>query len=63
MFFSRSYFANFQIPRKVVNCFGPIFYPVCNTSSESGTDPGGTIAPPKTYQSNFIHHNFVQFGK
>jgi len=24
---------------------------------------GGTIAPPKTYESNFIHHNFVRFGK
>ena len=23
----------------------------------------GAIAPPKTYESNFIHHNFVQFGK
>jgi len=21
------------------------------------------IAPPKTYESNFIHHNFEQFGK
>ena len=23
----------------------------------------GAIAPPKTCESNFIHHNFVQFGK
>jgi len=23
----------------------------------------GAIAPPKTYESNFIHHDFVQFGK
>jgi len=23
----------------------------------------GTIAPPKTYESNFIHHRFPQFGK
>ena len=23
----------------------------------------GTIAPPKTYKSNFIHHNFVQLEK
>jgi len=23
----------------------------------------GAIAHPKTYESNFIHHNFVQFGK
>jgi len=22
-----------------------------------------TIAPPETYESNFIHHDFVQFGK
>jgi len=21
------------------------------------------LAPPKIYESNFIHHNFVQFGK
>ena len=27
-------------------------------------DPGlGVIAPHKTYESNFIHHDFVQFGK
>jgi len=24
---------------------------------------GEAIAPLKTYQSNFIHHNFVQSGK
>jgi len=23
----------------------------------------GAIAPPKTYESKFFHHNFVQFGK
>ena len=23
----------------------------------------GAIASPKTYESNFIHHDFVQFGK
>ena len=23
----------------------------------------GAIAPPNTYESNFIHHNFVQIGK
>jgi len=23
----------------------------------------GSIVPPKTYESKFIHHNFVQFGK
>jgi len=23
----------------------------------------GAIAPPKTYESNFIHRDFVQFGK
>ena len=31
-----------------------------------GADPGGTIgviAPPNTYKSNFIHHNFLQFRK
>ena len=31
---------------------------------ETGADPGpGAIVPHKTYESNFIHHNFVQFGK
>jgi len=33
----------------------------------SGADPGGgaigAIFPPKTYKSNFFHHDFVQFGK
>jgi len=31
-----------------------------------GVDPGGAIgaiAPPKTYESNFFLHDFVQFGK
>jgi len=28
-----------------------------------GGRESGTIAPPKTYESNFFHHNFVQFGK
>jgi len=32
-----------------------------------GADPEGgaigEIAPRKTYESNFMHHNFVQFGK
>jgi len=23
----------------------------------------GAITPPKTYESNFSHHDFVQFGK
>jgi len=23
----------------------------------------GAIAPPKTYESIFIHHNFIRFGK
>jgi len=23
----------------------------------------GAIVPPKTYESNFVHHDFVQFGK
>jgi len=23
----------------------------------------GAIAPPKTYESNFFHHDFEQFGK
>jgi len=32
----------------------------------AGADPVGeigAIAPPKAYESNFFHHNFVQFGK
>ena len=28
-----------------------------------GGSRGGAIAPPKTYESNFFHYNFVQFGK
>jgi len=23
----------------------------------------GAISPPETYETNFIHHDFVQFGK
>jgi len=32
----------------------------------SGMDPGGGYwddRPPKTYESNFIHHDFAQFEK
>ena len=32
----------------------------------SGANPGGATAaaaPPKTYESNCFHHDFVQFGK
>ena len=34
-------------------------------SFKSGVDPGGRLgrSPPKTYESNCFHHNFVQFGK
>jgi len=40
--------------------------PLCWLSilSGPGTDPVGVIgaiAPLKTYESNFIHHDFVQF--
>jgi len=28
----------------------------------AGADRGGD-RPPKTYESNFIHHDFIQFGK
>jgi len=34
--------------------------------SSAGADSRGAIAaiiPPKRYESNFIHHDFVQFGK
>jgi len=31
--------------------------------AQSGADLEGAIAPPKTYESNIIHHDFVQFGK
>jgi len=32
--------------------------------SGSGSDPGvGAIGATKTYESNFIHHDFLQFGK
>jgi len=42
---------------------------VCNTnwkqSRGSGVSKGGggDRLPPKTYRSNFFHHDFVQFGK
>jgi len=32
----------------------------------AGADPGGGDCddrPPKTYECNFFHHDFVQFGK
>jgi len=32
-----------------------------NTTCQGGIH--GAIAAPKTYESNFIHHNFLQFGK
>jgi len=30
---------------------------------ETGADPEGETVPPKTCKINFIHHDFVQFGK
>jgi len=41
----------------------------CSTAVrlKTGADPGrraiGAIASPKTYESNFIHHDFAQFKK
>jgi len=29
----------------------------------AGAYPAGAIAPPKIYESSYIHHSFVQFGK
>jgi len=29
----------------------------------TGADPGGAIAPLKTYESNISHHDFVQLRK
>ena len=29
----------------------------------AGENPEGAIAPPKTYENNFIHHEFLQFQK
>jgi len=36
-----------------------------DTHRGQGADPGGkgAIAPPKTYESNFIPHDFAQFRK
>jgi len=37
-----------------------------NTSSEQGRIKGGGDwgnAPPESSESNFIHHDFLQFGK
>jgi len=28
-----------------------------------GGSSGGAIDPPKTYESNFYHHDFIKFGK
>jgi len=33
------------------------------SDSECATVLGGAIAPPKTYESNDVHHDFLQFGK
>jgi len=37
----------------------------CHTMT--GSDPGerkiGAIVPPRTYEGNFIQHNFLQIGK
>jgi len=34
----------------------------CATAQYQGRSDWGD-RPPKTYESNFIHHDFVQFGK
>ena len=41
-------------------------WPECVLISHRGGSGGGAIgaiAQPKTYESNFFHHDFVQFGK
>ena len=52
-----------QFPKR---CFRASWNQVTGSFLVSGADPGGSDwgdRPPKTYESNFIHHNFVQFEK
>jgi len=44
----------------------PLHLGATNLLHSSGAVPGGGDwgdRPPKTYESNFFHHEFVQFGK
>ena len=40
-----------------------IFFPGTRRQGRAQGEAIGAIAPTKTYESNFIHHDFVQFGK
>jgi len=40
---------------------GVYLIPVCHVFT-TGAYPGGDL-PPKSYESNFIHHDFLQFEK
>jgi len=37
--------------------------PRAGRRKNAGADPWEAIDPLETYESNFIHHDFVQFGK
>jgi len=45
----------------IKNC-AVVFFPVLIKRVSAGADPGGSDwgdLPPKTYESNFIHHYFI----
>jgi len=45
-------------PRPISQTYGTV-----RTRGRSSGGDWGDRPPPKTYESNFIHHDFVQFGK
>jgi len=36
---------------------------MCSSAMWPRADPGGSIAFPKTFERNFFHHDFEEFGK
>jgi len=57
--------------RSMFNCSKQTYYvpgacqlwDKCSQSGRNGSRGGGGSPPPKTYESNFIHHDFVQLRK
>jgi len=51
-------------PKSLYNCPpNPLVTIISLLQFKAGADPGGGDRLPKTYESNFIHHDFVQFRK
>ena len=51
-------------PNSLYNCPpNPLVTIISLLQFKAGADPGGGDRLPKTYESNFIHHDFVQFRK